>query len=135
MSSSKVDFSLSRRNFVRMFGAGMTLATTLRASAHLLARFQSISPEIRLRNVASISLISAAGAGASLRDLSLIPTRRKINTDVREATLEFLEENGYKYLRGSQANFFMVAMWFHCSEFVVGEQVETADRRTWSELS
>jgi histidinol-phosphate aminotransferase len=53
-------------------------------------------------------LIAAARAGASLRDPTLVPTRRKINTDNREATLEFLDKGGYKIVTGSQANFFMV---------------------------
>jgi len=74
----------------------------------LLEKFQTISPEINLRTVASVSIIAAAGAGASLRDPNLVPARRKINTDNREATLEFLEKNGYKIVPGSQANFFMV---------------------------
>jgi histidinol-phosphate aminotransferase len=55
-----------------------------------------------------VSIIAAGMAGASLRDPKLIPERRKINTDNREAALEFLEKNGYKYIPGSQANFFMV---------------------------
>ncbi len=96
------------RTFSKIYGMAGIRAGFAFARPDLLAKFQSISPEIRLRNVASVSLISAAGAGASLRDPTLVPTRRKINTDIREATLEFLEKNGYKYIPGSQANFFMV---------------------------
>lgn len=96
------------RTFSKIYGMAGIRAGFAFARPDLLAKFQSISPEIRLRNVASVSLISAAGAGASLRDPSLIPARRKINTENREAALEFLEKSGYKYIPGSQANFFMV---------------------------
>jgi histidinol-phosphate aminotransferase len=96
------------RTFSKIYGMAGIRAGFAFARPDLLEKFQSISPDIRLRNVASVSLISAAMAGASLRDPNLVPTRRKINTDIREATLEFLEKNGYKYLPGSQANFFMV---------------------------
>jgi len=105
------------------------------ARPDLLAKFQSISPEIRLRNVASVSLISAAGAGASLRDPDLVPTRRKINTQVREATLEFMEKGGYKYIAGSQANFFMVDVHRPGHEFqenMLNEKI--AIGRTWKAM-
>jgi histidinol-phosphate aminotransferase len=96
------------RTFSKIYGMAGIRAGFAFARPDLLDKFQSISPEIRLRNVASVSLISAAGAGASLRDATLVPTRRKINTDNREATIEFLEKRGYKYVPGSQANFFIV---------------------------
>jgi len=123
------------RTFSKIYGMAGIRAGFAFARPDLLAKFQSISPEIRLRNVASVSLISAAGAGASLRDLSLIPTRRKINTDNREATLEFLEKNGYKYLPGSQANFFMVDVKRPGREFqqsMLNEKI--AIGRTWKAM-
>jgi histidinol-phosphate aminotransferase len=123
------------RTFSKIYGMAGIRAGFAFARPDLLAKFQSISPEIRLRNVASVSLISAAGAGASLRDPSLIPTRRKINTDNREATLEFLEKNGYKYLPGSQANFFMVDVKRPGREFqqsMLNEKI--AIGRTWKAM-
>ncbi len=96
------------RTFSKIYGMAGIRAGFAFGRPDLLAKFQSISPEIRLRNVASVSLISAAMAGVSLRDPNLVPTRKKINTDIRESTLEFLEKKGYKYLPGSEANFFMV---------------------------
>jgi histidinol-phosphate aminotransferase len=123
------------RTFSKIYGMAGIRAGFAFARPDLLAKFQSISPEIRLRNVASVSLISAAGAGASLRDPSLIPNRRKINTDVREATLEFLEKNGYKYLPGSQANFFMVDVRRPGREFqesMLSEKI--AIGRTWKAM-
>jgi histidinol-phosphate aminotransferase len=56
----------------------------------------------------SVSILTATAALASLKDPSLIPTRRKINRDVRENFLEWLEKNGYSYLKGSQASCFLV---------------------------
>jgi histidinol-phosphate aminotransferase len=123
------------RTFSKIYGMAGIRAGFAFARPDLLSRFQSISPEIRLRSVASVSLISAAGAGASLRDLTLVPTRRKINTDNREATLEFLEKGGYKYLPGSQANFFMVDVKRSGREFqqnMLNEKI--AIGRTWKAL-
>lgn len=123
------------RTFSKIYGMAGIRAGFAFARPDLLAKFQSISPEIRLRNVASVSLISAAGAGASLRDPDLVPTRRKINTDNREATLEFLEKKGYKYISGSQANFFMVDVNRPGREFqqnMLNEKI--AIGRTWKAL-
>jgi histidinol-phosphate aminotransferase len=123
------------RTFSKIYGMAGIRAGFAFARPDLLTKFQSISPEIRLRNVASVSLISAAGAGASLRDPNLVPARRKINTDNREATLEFLEKNGYKYLPGSQANFFMVDVKRPGREFqesMLNEKI--AIGRTWKAL-
>jgi histidinol-phosphate aminotransferase len=123
------------RTFSKIYGMAGIRAGFAFARPDLLAKFQSISPEIRLRNVASVSLISAAGAGASLRDPTLVPTRRKINTDTREATLEFLEKNGYQYIPGSQANFFMVDVKRPGREFqrnMLDEKI--AIGRTWKAL-
>jgi histidinol-phosphate aminotransferase len=50
---------------------------------------------------------SAAAGIVSLQSKQLVPERRKINTDVREATFEWLHKNGYSFVR-SQSNCFMV---------------------------
>jgi histidinol-phosphate aminotransferase len=96
------------RTFSKIYGMAGIRAGFAIARPDLLAKFQTISPDIRLKSVASVSLLAAAAAGASLRDADLVPLRRKINTDNREATLEFLDKKGYKILPGSQANMFMV---------------------------
>jgi histidinol-phosphate aminotransferase len=96
------------RTFSKIYGMAGIRAGFAFGRPDLLEKFQTISPDISLRSVASVSLIAAAMAGASLRDPTLVPTRRKINTDNREATLEFLDKGGYKIVTGSQANFFMV---------------------------
>lgn len=123
------------RTFSKIYGMAGIRAGFAFARPDLLDKFQSISPDIRLRNVASVSLISAAMAGASLRDPNLVPTRRKINTDIREATIEFLEKGGYKYVPGSQANFFMVDVNRQGREFsqnMLREKV--AIGRTWAAM-
>jgi histidinol-phosphate aminotransferase len=123
------------RTFSKIYGMAGIRAGFAFARPDLLEKFQSISPDIRLRNVASVSLLSAAMAGASLRDPTLVPTRRKINTDNREATLEFLEKKGYKIIPGSQANFFMVDVGRPGREFqqnMLNEKV--AIGRTWKAM-
>lgn len=123
------------RTFSKIYGMAGIRAGFAFARPDLLARFQSISPEIRLRMVASVSLISAAGAGASLRDPTLVPTRRRINMEIRETTLEFLEKSGYRYIPGSQANFFMVDVGRPGREFqqnMLKEKI--AIGRTWKAM-
>jgi histidinol-phosphate aminotransferase len=123
------------RTFSKIYGMAGIRAGFAFGRPDLLEKFQAISPEIRLRNVASVSLISAAMAGASLRDPQLVPTRRKVNSDIREATLEFLEKNGYKYISGSRANFFMVDVKRPGHEFMENMLKEkVAIGRTWKAL-
>lgn len=123
------------RTFSKIYGMAGIRAGFAIAKPELLAKFQTISPDIRLRNVASVSLLAAAAAGASLRDATLVQTRRKINTDIRTATLEFLDKKGYHVLPGSQANFFMVDVKRPGREFqmaMLGEKV--AIGRTWKAM-
>jgi histidinol-phosphate aminotransferase len=55
-----------------------------------------------------IPLTAAAAAITSMKLPNLIPERRKINTDIRESTLNFLEQKKFTYLAGSQTNFFLL---------------------------
>jgi histidinol-phosphate aminotransferase len=123
------------RTFSKIYGMAGIRAGFAFARPDLLEKFQTISPEINLRYVASISLIAAAGAGASLRDPNLVPMRRKINSDNLEATLEFLEKTGCKYVPGSHANFFMVDVKRPGREFqqnMLKEKVAVG--RTWKAM-
>jgi histidinol-phosphate aminotransferase len=123
------------RTFSKIYGMAGIRAGFAFARPDLLEKFQTISPEIRLRSVASVSLIAAAMAGASLRDPNLVTARRKINTDNRESTLEFLEKSGYKVLPGSKANFFMVDVKRPGREFTQNMLKEkVAIGRTWKAL-
>jgi histidinol-phosphate aminotransferase len=56
----------------------------------------------------AVSMATAHACTASMADSTLVPTRRKINADIRDATLEWMDKRGYKVYAGSQANFFMV---------------------------
>jgi len=122
------------RTFSKIYGMAGIRAGFAFARPDLLARFQTLAP-ISFRTVASVSILAAAGAGAGLRDPSLVPTRRKINTDNREATLEFLDKSGYKYVPGSQANFFMVDVKRPGREFMESMLKEkVAIGRTWKAM-
>ncbi len=94
------------RTFSKIYGMAGIRAGFAVAKPELLARFSTVSPAGR--SLASISITSAAATTASLKDKDLITLRRKINSDIRSETLEFLTKKGYKILPGSQANMFMV---------------------------
>jgi histidinol-phosphate/aromatic aminotransferase/cobyric acid decarboxylase-like protein len=55
-----------------------------------------------------IPLTAAAASIASMKLSGLIPERRKINAEIRESTLNFLEQKRFTCLAGSQTNFFML---------------------------
>lgn len=123
------------RTFSKIYGMAGIRAGFAIGRPDLLAKFQTISPEISLRSVASVSLIAAAMAGASLRDPNLITTRKKINATIRESTLEFLDKQGHKYLPGSQANFFMVDVQRPGREFIQNMLHEkVAIGRSWAAM-
>jgi histidinol-phosphate aminotransferase len=94
------------RTFSKIYGMAGIRAGFAVARPDLLMKFQNVSPAGR--SLASISIVSAAGARASLQDKDLVPLRKKINSDIRSETLEFLTKKGYKIVPGSQANMFMV---------------------------
>jgi histidinol-phosphate aminotransferase len=50
---------------------------------------------------------AVAAASASLKDPLLVPERKRINAAVREETFQWLDRNGYSYIR-SEANHFML---------------------------
>jgi histidinol-phosphate aminotransferase len=123
------------RTFSKIYGMAGVRAGFAIARPDLLKKFQTISPEISLRTVASISLLAAAAAGASLRDANLVPMRRKINTDIRTQTLEFLDKKGYKIVPGSQANMFMVDVKRPGHDFQAAMMKEdVAIGRTWKAM-
>jgi histidinol-phosphate aminotransferase len=94
------------RTFSKIYGMAGLRAGFAVARPDLLAKFSTVAAPAR--SLASISITSAAGARASLLDAALVPARRKINSDVRSETLEFLTKKGYEIVPGSQANMFMV---------------------------
>jgi histidinol-phosphate aminotransferase len=121
------------RTFSKIYGMAGLRAGFAAGRPDLLAKFSTVAP--MARSLASISITSAAAAKAALQDKDLIATRRKINADNREATLEFLTKKGYTIVPGSQANFFMVDVKRPGREFqqqMMKEQV--AIGRTWAAL-
>lgn len=94
------------RTFSKIYGMAGLRAGFAAARPDLLAKFSTVAAPAR--SLASISITSSAAARASLQDKDLVSLRRKINSDIRAETLEFLEKHNYKVLPGSQANFFMV---------------------------
>jgi histidinol-phosphate aminotransferase len=121
------------RTFSKIYGMAGIRAGFAAAKPELLLKFQGVSPAGR--SLASISIVSAAAAKASLQDKDLVPLRRKINADVRSETLEFLAKKGYTVLPGSQANFFMVDVKRPGKDFTAAMRNEkVAIGRTWAAL-
>ncbi|MCU1319416.1 MAG: PLP-dependent enzyme histidinol-phosphate/aromatic aminotransferase or cobyric acid decarboxylase [Edaphobacter sp.] len=94
------------RTFSKIYGMAGLRAGFAVARPDLLQRFTTVGGPSR--SLASISITSSAGARASLQDKDLVPLRKKINSDIRSETLEFLTKKGYKIVPGSQGNMFMV---------------------------
>ncbi|MDE1177885.1 MAG: pyridoxal phosphate-dependent aminotransferase [Edaphobacter sp.] len=94
------------RTFSKIYGMAGLRAGYAAGRPDLLAKFNTVAAPAR--SLASISITSSAAARASLLDKDLVSLRRKINSDVRAETLEFLTKKGYKIVPGSQANMFMV---------------------------
>jgi len=94
------------RTFSKIYGMAGIRAGFAVARPDLLERFATVGGPSR--SLASISITSSAGARASLLDKDLVPLRKKINSDIRSETLEFLTKKGYKIVPGSQGNMFMV---------------------------
>jgi histidinol-phosphate aminotransferase len=118
------------RTFSKIYGMAGLRAGFAVARPDLLEKFSTVAPPAR--NLASISITSAAGARAGLLDKDLVPLRRKINSDIRSETLEFLTKNGYKIIPGSQGNMFMVDVKRPGGEFQQAMLKENvAIGRTW----
>ena len=121
------------RTFSKIYGMAGIRAGFAVARPDLIERFDNVGGPSR--SLASISITSAAAARASLQDKDLVPLRKKINSDIRAETLEFLTKHGYKIVPGSQGNMFMVDVKRPGKEFqsaMLRENV--AIGRTWSAM-
>ena len=121
------------RTFSKIYGMAGLRAGLAIARPDLIERFNNVGGPSQ--SLASISITSAAAARASLQDKDLVPLRKKINTDIRSETLEFLTKHGYKIVPGSQGNMFMVDVKRPGKEFqnaMLKENV--AIGRTWSAM-
>jgi len=121
------------RTFSKIYGMAGLRAGFAVARPDLLERFTTVAAPAR--SLASISITSAAGARAGLQDKDLVPLRKKINSDIRSETLEFLAKHGYKIIPGSQGNMFMVDVKRPGKEFQAAMLKENvAIGRTWSAM-
>jgi histidinol-phosphate aminotransferase len=121
------------RTFSKIYGMAGLRAGFAVARPDLLEKFSTVAPPAR--SLASISITSAAGARAGLQDKDLVPLRKKINSDIRSETLEFLTKHGYKIIPGSQANMFMVDVKRPGGEFQQAMLKQNiAIGRTWSAM-
>jgi histidinol-phosphate aminotransferase len=121
------------RTFSKIYGMAGIRAGYAAARPDLLAKFNTVAAPAR--SLASISIVSAAAVTASMQDKELVPLRRKINTDVRNDTLEFLTKHNYKIVPGSQANMFMVDVKRPGREFM-GQMLKenVAIGRSWNAM-
>ena len=121
------------RTFSKIYGMAGLRAGFAVARPDLLQKLGTVPGPSR--SLASISITSSAAARASLQDKELVPLRKKINSDVRSETLEFLEKHGYKTVPGSQANMFMVDVKRPGKEFQAAMLKENvAIGRTWAAM-
>jgi histidinol-phosphate aminotransferase len=121
------------RTFSKIYGMAGLRAGFAVARPDLLEKFSTVAHPAR--SLASISITSAAGARAGLQDKDLVSLRKKINSDVRADTLEFLTKKGYKIVPGSQANMFMVDVHRPGKEFQAAMLKENiAIGRTWAAM-
>jgi histidinol-phosphate aminotransferase len=121
------------RTFSKIYGMAGIRAGVAVARPDLIERFGNVGGPSR--SLASISITSAAAARASLQDKDLVPLRKKINSDIRSETLEFLTKHGYKIVPGSQGNMFMVDVKRPGKEFQAAMLKENvAIGRTWSAM-
>ena len=123
------------RTFSKIYGMAGLRAGFLLAKPELQAKLDQLGPAVTRNAASQVSMATALACAASIKDASLIPTRRKINTDIREATLAWLDKKGYKYYPGSQSNFFMVDVKRPGREFAALMQKEDVYiGRTWSAM-
>jgi len=123
------------RTFSKIYGMAGLRAGFLIAKPELQKRLADLGPTVGRDGSGSVSMATAHACTASIEDKDLIPTRRKINADIRSNTLEWMEKNGYKYYAGSQANFFMVDVKRPGREFSALMQKEDVFiGRTWAAM-
>ena len=94
------------RTFSKVYGMAGMRAGFFIAKPELQAKLGKIGTGVTGNGAGIVSIATAVACTASLQDATLISTRRKINTDIRDNVLEWMDKNGYEYMKGSQANFF-----------------------------
>jgi histidinol-phosphate aminotransferase len=121
------------RTFSKVYGMAGLRAGFMIAKPELHDKVRALGPGAGTG--ISVSCTTVAACVASMKDATLIPTRRKINADIRENVLEWMDKSGYEYMKGSQANFFQVNVKRPGREFsmnMLKEKVQIG--RTWVEM-
>ncbi len=120
------------RTFSKIYGMAGLRAGLLIAKPEYQEKLASLGPGTTLDGSSLVSIATAHACLASIKDRELVPMRRKINTEIREATLEWMDQHEHKYYAGSQANFFMVDVKRPGREFAALMQKEDVYiGRTW----
>jgi len=124
------------RTFSKIYGMAGLRAGFMIAKPELQAKVRMVGTAAGTgTGMGAVSISTAAAATASLKDPNLIVARRKINADIRENVLEWMDKNGYTYMKGSQANFFQVDVKRPGAEFA---KLMTAEHihigRTWKAM-
>jgi histidinol-phosphate aminotransferase len=124
------------RTFSKIYGMAGLRAGFMIAKPELQAKVRMVGTAAGTgTGMGAVSISTAAAATASLKDPNLIVARRKINADIRENVLEWMDKNGYSYMKGSQANFFQVDVKRPGPEF---SKLMTAEHihigRTWKAM-
>jgi len=121
------------RTFSKIYGMAGLRAGFFIAKPELHAKISQIGTAAGTG--ISVSCTTVAACVASMKDANLIPTRRKINADIRANVLEWMDKNNYKYMPGSQANFFQAYVGRPGREFsanMLKEKVQIG--RTWAAM-
>ncbi|HUD21487.1 MAG TPA: aminotransferase class I/II-fold pyridoxal phosphate-dependent enzyme [Acidobacteriaceae bacterium] len=123
------------RTFSKIYGMAGLRAGFFIAKPELIEKLSTLDQSVGRNGSGSVSMGTAHAATASVLDKTLIPTRRKINADIRAGTLEWMEKSGYKYYPGSQANFFMVDVKRPGREFsALMQKQDVFIGRTWAAM-
>jgi len=123
------------RTFSKIYGMAGMRAGFFIAKPELQAKLRGLGVGVTANGSGVVSIATAVAATASIKDASLIPTRRKINKDIRENVLEWMDKNGYGYMKGSQANFFQAYVGRPGREFsalMMKEKIQIG--RTWAAM-
>jgi histidinol-phosphate aminotransferase len=123
------------RTFSKVYGMAGMRAGFFIAKPEFHQRLATLGTGVTTNGSGIVGIATAVAATASLQDPTLIPARRKINKDIRENVLEWMDKNGYTYMKGSQANFFQVDVKRPGPEF---SKLMTAEHihigRTWKAM-
>jgi histidinol-phosphate aminotransferase len=123
------------RTFSKIYGMAGMRAGFFIAKPELQAKLSKIGTGVTANGSGIVSIATAVACTASLQDAGLIPARRKINTDIRENVLGWMDKNGYAYMKGSQANFFQADVKRPGPEFAkLMQQDHVYVGRTWKAM-